>query len=424
MYQKVILDNGLRIILAPKEGTSASSMIVLIRNGFEYESKELTGISHFLEHMFHKGTEKRPIAKEISKAIEGKGGIFNAFTSEEVVSYIVKITASRLEVAIDVLSDILLNSQLKSEDIEKEKKVIIEEINMENDDAVEMLESLWISLLYKNTPAAGPILGTKTSIRGITRKKLQDYIKTYYRSQNIVVSIAGNIDVQKIPAVVEKCFSGIERGEAPDKPRIRVIQRRPEVLLHYKETEQTHFLFGARIPNYTLFSPQRYAIKLLNVILGGNMSSRLFVKVREEMGAAYDVSSDMDLMTDRGHMFVSAGTDNQKAEEAIKAILEEYKDVAGRGISPEELEDAKEYKIGTLTLGFEDSLFWASFFGEQELFLNRFLTPEEEMENYKKLKIEDVNEVAREIFRPENLNLAIIGLHKNKEKFKRILEEF
>jgi len=424
MYKRFVLDNGLRIILAPKAESKVASVIVLVRNGFEYEPKELNGISHFWEHMSFRGTEKRPTSKEISRDIESKGGFLNAFTGEEIVVYCAKIPAAHLEVAVDLISDMLLNSKLGLEHIEREIKVIIEEINAVNDSIEESLEELWAKFLYKGTLAGRSVLGTKTSVRGITREKLQDYLRNHYRSQNIVISVAGNIDCQKTLALIERYFLDISRGDVPEKPKIRISQDKPAVLAKYKETEQTHFYLGVRMPTFNIFSPQVYAIKLLNMILGGNTSSRLFLRVREEMGLAYEIKTDIELFTDRSHLYAYAGTAHQKTEEAIRAICDEYKNIAQNGVSPEELEAAKEYKIGTLTVAFEDSLYLASFLGEYELFLNKILTPEEEFKNFRKVKTEDINHIAKTIFQPKNLNLVLIGPHKNEKRFEKILTDF
>ncbi len=418
MFKKTTLKNGLRIITVPQKGTKAVTVLVLVGTGSKYEKKEINGISHFLEHMFFKGTKKRPTPITIAEPLDRVGGIYNAFTGEEYTGYFAKVDAEHFDLALDVISDIYLNSKLDSKEIKKEKRVIIEEINMYYDHPSFYIQSLWNKVLYGDQPAGRDIAGTKESVSKISRKQLVNYMKTQYTASNTIVCIAGNIS-GNVEAKAKRYFSKINTGDIIEKPCVVEKQTQPESLVNFKNTDQTHFCLGVRA--YNLFHPKRYALELLGLILGGMMSSRLFIKVREELGLAYYVKTGVSSDPDTGCLVTQVGVDNKRAEKAISAVLKEYKRISQNKISSKELKKAKDHFKGKMTLLFEASDARASFYALQELIENKVLTPEEIYAKINKVSVNDILKVSKDIFKPEKLNLALIGPFKDKDKFQKLL---
>ncbi|MDO8663489.1 MAG: pitrilysin family protein [Candidatus Wildermuthbacteria bacterium] len=421
MFHKTTLKNGLRIITSPQEGTQALTILVLVGTGSKYEKKEINGISHFLEHMYFKGTKKRPSALLISETLDRVGGIYNAFTGEECTGYFAKTEASHFELAMDWVSDIFLNSTLPPKEIEKEKKVIWEEINMRQDHPMEYVQVLWSKLLYGDQPAGWDTAGTKESVEGISRKKLTNYLKTQYVASNTIVSVAGKIDSSFCIEKIKEYFSKIKLGSPLSKPKVIERQDCPEVFLQTKQTDQAHLCLGVR--GYNIFHPQRYAVELLAVILGGMMSSRLFTEVREKLGLAYYIRTEANLDPDAGYLVTQAGVDNKRVERAIVTIVKEYKKIARKKVSQSDLKKAKDNTKGRMALLLESSDAQASFCAIQELLEKKVLTREEIFSEIDKVRDSDILKVARDIFRPENLNLAMIGPFKDKNKFKELLKK-
>jgi len=420
MFRKTILKNGLRIITVPQKNIQAVTVLVLVGTGSKYERKEDSGISHFLEHMFFKGTRKRPSTMAIAEPLDKVGGIYNAFTGEEYTGYFAKVDSSHWEMALDWASDIYFNSLLPEKEIQKEKGVIIEEINMYQDHPMSYIGILWSKLLYGDQPAGWPVLGTKESVSKISRQELISYMKNQYVAQNTIVCLAGKID--SIPSIrkIRKYFSEIKTARPLKKPKIIERQIKPELLLQERKTDQTHIYLGVR--TFNIFHPQRYALEILATILGGMMSSRLFIEVRVKKGIAYYINTNDDSDPDVGYLVTQAGVDNQRADEAISIILKEYKKLAGKKVPREELRKAKDNLKGKMALLLESSDAQASFYGAQELLEKRILTPKEIYQKIDKVNRNDILKVAREIFRPEKLNLALIGPFKDKEKFQKLLK--
>jgi len=420
MFKKIILKNGLRIITVPQKNTEAVTVLVLVKTGSKYEKKEINGISHFLEHMYFKGTKKRPSSLAISETLDKIGGIYNAFTSEEYTGYFAKVIASHFETALDWVSDIFLNSTLPQGEIEKEKGVIVEEINMRYDHPISYIQVLWPRLLYGDQPAGWDIAGTKKSVSNITRKKLLDYKNSQYVASGTIVCLAGKIDDSLAIKKAKKYFSKIKTIQPKSKLPVVEKQLKPELLLHPRQTDQTHLYIGVRA--YNLFHPRRYTQKLLAVILGGMMSSRLFIKIREKMGAAYYISTDSYSDPDTGYLATRAGVDNKKVEKVILAILGEYKKISQKKIPSKELQKAKDFIKGKTALLLESSDAKASFYASQELLEKRILTPKEIFTKIDKITVNDILETAKDIFQPQKLNLALIGSSGSKEKFEKILK--
>ena len=419
MFKKITLKNGLRIITMPQKSTQAVTVLVLVGTGSKYEKKDINGISHFLEHMFFKGTKNRPDKLEIAETLDKIGGIYNAFTGEDYTGYFAKVAASQLDVALDWVSDIFLNSLLPEKEMEKEKGVITEEINMIYDNPMAHVGVLWSKLLYGDQPAGWDIAGTKESVSRMTRQKLSDYMGSQYVASNTIVCVAGQIK-NDTEDKIKKYFSGSKDGSFAPKAKVVERQTQPECLLHFKETDQTHLCFGARA--YNLFHPQRYAQDILGVILGGMMSSRLFMEVRDKLGLAYYIRTEAEANPDTGYLVTQAGVDNKNAEKAVAVILKEYKKISQERVSPKELKKVKDFTKGKMTLLLESSDAVASFCGIQALLENDILTPEEIYAKINKVSAADVLKVAKDIFRPENLNLALVGPFKDKELFEKIIK--
>jgi predicted Zn-dependent peptidase len=348
------------------------------------------------------------------------GGIYNAFTGEEYTGYFAKVAAQHFELALDWVSDIFLNSILPEKEVEKEKGVIIEEINMIYDHPMSYVQTLWAKLLYGDQPAGWDIAGTKETVSKMTREKLIDYMHKQYVAPSTIISIAGNFDEKLAISKVKKCFSKIKITKPIEKQKVAEKQNKPEILLNFRETDQTHLCFGVR--TFNLFHPQRYALDLLTAILGGMMSSRLFIEVRAKLGIAYYINSDNEMNPDTGFLFTQVGLDNKNVETGISTILKEYKKISKISVPQKELKKAKDYLKGKTTLLLESSDAQASFYAIQELLEKKILTPEEIFRKIDEVSRTDILNVTKEIFRPEKLNLAIIGPFKNKARFKKILK--
>lgn len=419
MFKKTVLENGLTIITVPRHETKAVTVLVLVGTGSKYETRDNNGISHFLEHMFFKGTQKRPNTMAISDPLDRAGGIFNAFTGEEYTGYWAKVESSQFDLALDVVSDIFLNSKLEQTEIDKERGVIIEEINMYYDNPMSHVQLLWADLLYGDQPAGWDIAGPKENILKFQRKDFADYMASQYVAKNSIVCIAGNINEEEAIEKVKNAFTDIKIGEYHDKLPVIEKQTEPKMLIKYKETDQTHLLLGFR--GVGLLSDDEYKQKLLATILGGMMSSRMFMSVREKQGLTYYISTMSDTFTDSGYMVTRAGVDNKRVLQAVKAIIAEYKKIIEEGIPEEELEKAKENIKGKMALTFESSDVEASFYGMQLLLEKKIKTPEEIYAEIDKVNTDEIINFAKQIFVNDKLNLALVGPFKNEDEFKQML---
>jgi len=420
MFNKITFQNGLRILTVSDKNTEAVTVLILVKTGSKYEKKEENGISHFLEHMFFKGTKKRPSAIAVAETLDRVGGIYNAFTSQEDTGYFAKVESSNFELALDWVSDIFLNSLLPEEEIEKEKKVITEEINMIYDHPMSYVSVLWMKLLYGDQPAGWHIAGNKENIQKMSRQKLINYRNNQYCPQNTLVTIAGNFNEKKATSLIKRYFGKLKKGKPISKLPVVENQQKAQCILEERNTDQTHLFLGVRA--FNIFSERRYVQSILSAVLGGMMSSRLFVEIREKMGLAYYVSTEVEENPDTGFLVTRAGVDNQNVEKAILAILKEYKKISEKMITFSEIKKAKDNIKGKMALLLESSDAQASFYASQELLENRILTSKQILEKINKVTRADVLRLAKDIFRPENLNLALIGPFKDKEKFQKLLK--
>lgn len=419
-YKKHTLKNNLRILTIPLANTKTATILVLVRAGSKNEKKGISGISHFLEHMFFKGTEKRPTAFDIAKIFDEIGGEYNAFTSQEYTGFYAKINCRHFDIALDALSDTLLNSKFAKDDLERERGVIIEEINMYQDAPMEYVSTLWHKVLYSDQPAGWDIAGTKETVSKISRSDIIRYYRKYYNPNNIIICAAGNLPEKNLIKNFERNFCYKNIKSKIRYPKVRELQEKPEILLQYKKTDQTHLILGVR--GYDMFHKDRFAVKLLSIILGGGMSSRLFTEIRDKRGLAYYVYTKAESDTDTGFLASGAGLDNKKVDLAIGIILDEYAKISKVPVSAEELEKAKEYLRGKMTLNLESSDEWANFIATQELLRGNALSLEEISAKLKKVTQDDIQRVAMDIFQNKKLNLALIGPFRDERRFRKLLK--
>tara|TARA_Y100000310_G_scaffold340790_1_gene437761 strand:- start:2994 stop:4262 length:1269 start_codon:yes stop_codon:yes gene_type:complete len=421
MFKKITLKDGLRIVTVPDRRSKAVTVLVLVGTGSKYEKKKTNGISHLLEHLLFKGTKRKPRPIDIAEPLDRVGGVYNAFTSEEYTGYFAKVGKGNFDLALDVISDIYLNSKLDPKELAKEKGVIIEEINMYHDHPSSYVQVLWNKVLYGDQPAGWDVAGSKESVLGISRNDVVEYMKNQYTAPNTVVCVAGNIPKDRLVVEkIKKAFSSIGTRDSIQKPLVMERQDKPVCLLHTKKTDQTHFCLGVR--GYNLTSNQRYNQEVLSAILGGMMSSRLFVRIREQLGLAYYIRSMSGSDTDVGSLVAQTGVDNSKADKAITAILGEYKRISEKPVSLKELRKAKENLKGKMSLLLETSDAQASFYGLQEVLQKKTFDLDDICGKIDKVNAKDILKLAKDIFRPEKLNLAIIGPFKDKKRFEKLLK--
>jgi len=421
-YRKSVLKNGFRVVVVPLANIKSATVTVWVKSGSRFEESRINGISHFLEHMVFKGSKKRPTAKAIAEAVDAIGGDFNAATSKDWTNFYIKARSAHLERAFDVLSDMVLNPVLSAEEIEKEKGVIIEELAMYEDTPMLRIGEVFEQLIFKDTPLGNDVGGTAKTVASIKKEDFIRYRNKHYYAENMLITVAGKIKADEVLRLAELYFKDLKERKKSQEPKVlKLVQKRPQVKLYPKKKEQAHFILGFR------GNPRgykgRFAEAILSVILGSGMSSRLFTEVRERRGLAYAVKTSIERYEDTGYLASYAGVDTKRIDEAIKVILDqEYGLGSGRyPISAVELEKAKEYLKGHIALALEDTKAVNEFFGETELFLKKIEIPEEVFSQIDKVKIEDVMTEARKLFRPENLNLAIIGPYDSESRFEKVI---
>ena len=414
-YTKTKLKNGLRVITVPMKDNPTVTVLVLVETGSKYETKDKNGISHFLEHMCFKGTEKRPSAHAISAELDGIGSQYNAFTGQEYTGYYAKSDAKHFKQVFDVVSDIYLNSTFPAVEMEKEKGVIVEEINMYEDMPHRHVHDLFASLLYGDQPAGWNIAGTRDNVRAMTRTDFVEYKKAHYVPKATTVIVAGRVKEKDVAKEVERVFGALKSAPKSDKKSVVEKQSKPAVLLQHKKTDQTHFVLGVR--TWDLYDKRNAALSVLATILGGGMSSRLFIKLREELGVAYYVRASNDHSTDHGSFTISAGVSNDRVVEVVREILQECKKIANEPVQTAELNKAKEYIAGNMKLELESSDAWANFYGGQEVMRKKIELPDDIEKRIRKVTAKEIQAVAKEIFVTRNLNLALIGPFEDKEAF-------
>jgi len=400
------------------------AIVFVIGAGSRYEEEKHQGISHLIEHMLFKGTNQRKNTLEISQVIEGIGGEINASTSKETTQLYVKVPQERFEVAFDVLTDIVLNSLMRREDLCKEKKVIIEEIKKYQDIPEELVEILLDQIIWKNHPLGKSILGDEKSIRNIQREDLLSYIDDFYRPNNLVISVAGNIKVAEVILQVKKCFKRMKEGEIKKYIPVYDNQNISLVGIRFKKTNQTHLSFG--FPGISRLNPDKYSMDLLDIILGSGLSSRLFQEIRVKKSLAYDIHSFIQYFNDVSSFNIYVGTDSSKTKEAIHTTLEELRKIKEDNLKEEELRKAKEMYKGALSLNLENTLSRAFWLGNKMFLYGRPLTFDEVRERIEEVKVESIQRLAQNIFIKNKINLSIVGPFKekrDKEEYNSLLQQ-
>lgn len=424
-YKTEILANGIRFVHVPMPSNPAVTAMVLINTGSEFETAKESGISHFLEHMLFKGTEKRPKGIDISRELDEIGASYNAFTSREYTGYYVKSAKVHFEKVTDVLADIVQNSLLRDEDISRERGVILEEINMYRDLPQEQVGDMFTSLLYGDSPAGRDVLGTKETVKSFTSSDFHSYRKRHYVPEKTVVIVAGGVAFESARDTVQKLFS--EHGgtsqqiKAGVKKKVKKFTPESPVKLLYKKTDQTHFVLGSTTCDR--YHDDVWPLGVLSAVLDGGMSGRIFQRIREELGAAYYASYGSSFYTDHGDWSLSAGVTNARTKEVLLASLEELARVRVELVGPDELKKAKEYLTGSLLLSLETSGARARFYGFQSLFKeDQMYTPDELSKKIKAVTAEDVLRVAQKYFKQRAMRLALVGPHKDAASFEKLLK--
>jgi len=419
-YKKTILKNGLRIITVPMKDNPTVTVLVMVEAGSKYETKDKNGISHFLEHMCFKGTINRPSNADISTELDNLGSHYNAFTGQEYTGYYAKAEHSNIDKLLDIISDMYLNPIFPAKEIEKEKGVIIEEINMREDLPQHKVHNLIMELVYGDQPAGWDIAGPKENIKQMNRADFIAYRNKFYTAEATTVVVAGNFNEKKVIKNISQIFSTMPKAEKGNKQKVKEVQTKPEILLLKKETDQTHLVLGVR--TFNTFDKRERVMKVLDGVLDAGMSSRLFKKLRDEMGVCYYVLANQNSYTDHGLYTISAGVDSKRVREVITVILKELNKLKTELVSPEELKKVKQNLIGKMYLGLESSDSLAEFYGDQEILNKKIKTPEEIKTKIESVTAEEILFLAREIFVDKGLNLAIVSKFKNKGYFEDILK--
>lgn len=412
-YEKTQLANGIRIVTSRMPHVRSATVIIYVRVGSRYESDCLAGISHFLEHMLFKGTERRPDPVLISEAIEGVGGIMNASTGRESTDYWVKVPSAHLGLAFDVLADMLRHPLFDPVELEKERHVIVEEIHGIRDTPDDYVHDLVDQALWNGHPLGRPIIGSEETVEAITRDELIAYLREHYRADRLVIAAAGDLLHEQVVELVEQYFGDLEPGPPGDPHPARLDDARPSVQLLGRPTEQAHLCLAWPALPYT--DERRFVQGMLDAVLSSGMSSRLFKEIRERQGLAYEVYGYLREYADVGQGVVYTGTDVERAERALRAVRNELEKLVREPVPTEELERMKELRVGRIVMGLEDSRAVASWIGGQELVFGEVLTPEEVIARIRAVTSEEIQALAQELFHPDRFALAVIGPFEDPE---------
>ena len=406
---KKILTNGLRIVTVPLHDASTVMLMILAETGSEYEEKASNGISHFLEHMCFKGTAKRPSSKIITNELDSLGAASNAFTSNDHTGFYAKAHADKAEDILDIVSDIYLNSSFPEAEIEREKGVVIEEINMYEDQPQSKVWNVLGSALFGDQPAGRAIIGTKESVSAITRDDLVAYHAAHYVPEATTIVVAGKIDEKNIVAKIEAVFGALESRPKSPRPKVVDEQSAPKVVVHRKKSDQAHIVVSFRSFIRRSEDAKTYQAGLLGAVLGKGMGSRLFHRIREELGLAYYVSAGHTPELDYGVFNISLGVSNTNIVKALEAVFGELRKMKEELVPEDELRRVKDLRKGHFYLGLETSNDWADYYGFQELYHEKAMTPEEVVAKREAVTAEEVRSLAREVFTAERLTIAVVG---------------
>jgi predicted Zn-dependent peptidase len=417
-YERHHLSNGVRVLTAPMSHAQSVSCFVMLAAGSRYETRETSGIAHFAEHMFFKGTEERPTARHISTEIDSIGGDFNAFTSKEYTGYYVKCAAEHRDLAFDVLVDMLRRSKFDPDEIEREKGVIVEEMNMYYDTPRDYIGGVYESLLYGDQPLGWDVIGRRETVREASRDTFLDYLGRWYKPVRMVVGVGGQIGDDLIPMLERQL------GDLPDQPaEVRLetpsVNGDARVKLHHKDSDQAHLILG--VPSYPLTHPDRYGLQLLATVLGGGMSSRLWTEVRERRALGYYVYGLNHSYTDAGSLYAQSGVDIARIDDAVTTIVEQFTRIADEPVPAEELEKARNFAKGRFVLQLESPHGTIMFGLRREVLEGQATEPSEILEALDAVTSEDVQRVAQDVIGGNGLKLAAIGPFEDAERFERLL---
>ena len=419
MYQRSLLDNQLRVLTSSMPHTKSVAIVICVGAGSRYESEELSGISHFLEHLPFKGTKQWPTAREVSEAIEGVGGMMNASTDREMTSFWCKVAQPHFHSAFPVLLDMILHPIIDPDELEKEREVIQEELRMTNDHPTYKVDLLIDEALWPDQAMGRDVGGTSESVSTISRENILEYMHYQYNPANVVVAVAGDISHEEVLQVVAEATKDWESQVPQDWEPVNYCHNGPVVRMEQRRTDQTHLCLA--LPGLSLEDPDRFNLAILNVMLGDGMSSRLFLNLREEQGLAYDVSSSTTHFRDCGSLVIYCGVEPRKSRKAIQAVIEELQGLQ-QDAPPQELSKAKEYTKGRVLLRLEDTRAVAAWLASQELLMGRVATPDETVDQIDAVNASDVARVARTLFDKDKLKLALVGPHRSDKSFIKLLQ--
>jgi len=414
------LKNNLPLLFIPMLGTKTVTVLMLVKTGSKHETKTEGGLSHFVEHMLFKGTARRPNTLALASELDALGGEYNAFTSKEYTGYFVKTEAHKLPQALDIIGDMLLNSTFPAEEIEREKGVIIEEINMYEDNPMAQIEDIFEELLYGDTPAGRFTIGTKESVMSFKREDFLRYLKTQYGVNSTFLVVAGNVKLAETTKIANKLLQNYPKNKFRLKEKLIEKQNAPALAVKIKPTDQSHLCLGVR--TFPIGHKDEFAAKMLAVILGGSMSSRLFIELRERRGLAYYIKTHNEFYTDSGYLVTQAGVPKDKLEESIKLILAGYQQMIDEEVTPTELKRAKDMYTGRLAIQLEASDDMANWYASQAIARKELISPEQFLRQVKAISATDIKRVARQIFTEKNLNLAVVGATADEKKLKTLLK--
>jgi predicted Zn-dependent peptidase len=417
-YERETLPNGIRVLTAPMSHAQSVSCFVMLAAGSRYETRETSGIAHFSEHMFFKGTETRPTARQIATEIDSIGADFNAFTSKEYTGYFVKCAAEHRDLAFDVLIDMLRRSKFDPDEIDREKGVIVEEMNMYYDTPRDYIGGVYESLLYGDQPLGWDIIGRKETVRAATRETFLDYVGRWYKPQRMVVGVGGQIGPDLIP-LLEGLLGDLADDPAAATLETPSVSGNGRVKLHTKQSDQAHLILG--VPSYPLTHPDRYVLQLLATVLGGGMSSRLWSEVRERRGLGYYVFGFNNSYTDIGSLYAQSGVDLARIDEAVRTIADQFKRIADEPVPAEELEKARNFAKGRFVLQLESPHGTIMFGLRREVLEGRATEPSEVLAALDRVTAEDLQRVAQDVIGRNGLNLALIGPFDDSERFEKLL---
>ena len=419
MFQRTVMDNGLHILTSSMPHTRSVSVGIFIGAGSRYEPDEIAGVSHFLEHILFKGTKSWPTAREVSEAIEGVGGIMNASTDREMTVFWCKVARPHFQRALSVLVDMMLNPLLDQVEIDKEREVVLEELRMVNDYPTNRVELLIDETLWPDQSMGRDVGGSQESVTGLTREHILDYVRQQYTPGNAVVSVAGDISHEEVVDLLDGALETWKPATPMQWQPVVDGQTAPRVRVEQRKTDQAHLIVG--LPSLPMGHADRYALGLMNVILGEGMSSRLFLELREKQALAYDVHSSLNLFRDCGSLTVYCGVEPRKSSQALSAILEQLAGLQGP-IPQGELDKARELSKGRMMLRMEDSRSVAMWMGAQQTLLGAVRTVDEVVEKMDAVTTDDIQRVAATVIRQEVLNLAVVGPFRSDRRFLSLLK--